>query len=111
MRTALLAAWPFAAFALIMGVAILGDRLREPRRELRRPFAIGGERDFRAARRRVDRLAAAGDFHHAWLGCVAICTWLRGERHFGSARRQAHLSGELEVWTARRAEFNPLAEV
>lgn len=110
MSAVLPAAYPIAAFVLVMGVVIGWDRLREPRRDLHRPFALGCERDYRDARRRVGRLAAAGEFQHAWLGCVAICTWLASERHYGGPRRRARLSADLEAWTARKAEFSPLAE-
>jgi hypothetical protein len=106
----LAATMPGAAVLIFVSV-VAWDRLREPHRNLRRPFAIGGTRDYRDACRRVERLAAAGDWRYAWSGCVAICTWLRSERHYGSARRRARLAADLDTWTARRAEFSPLAEI
>lgn len=98
-----------AAVAVVLGSVIGFDRLREPHRDLRRPCAVVDKRTFRDARRRVEKLAASGDFGRAWAGCVAICTWLKAERLYGGPRRRAWFARELEVWTARRSEFNPQA--
>lgn len=98
-----------AGIGLVLGVVILIDRLREPHRDPRRPCVVVDRRTFRDARRRVEKLAAAGDFSRAWAGCVAICTWLKSERHYGNARRRAWFAEQLATWTAQRAEFNPLA--
>lgn len=112
MNTALLAgAASAAAPAAIMGAVIAWDRIREPHRDLRRPFAIGGERDYRDACRRVDRLLAEGDHWHAWIGCLAICEWLKSERHYGSLRRKRRLSAALKTWTARKQEFAPFLDL
>lgn len=110
MSTALLAAAPPVAVGLVMGGVIAWDRLREPHRDLRRPIAVVDRRTFRDAHRRVEKLAAGGDFERAWAGCVAICVWLKSERHYGGRRRRAWFASRLETWTARRAEFSPLAD-
>ncbi len=111
MSTVLLAVGPIALFALVMGVAIGWDRLREPHRDPRRSFAVVDARTCRDARRRVERLTAAGDWSHAWYGTVAICTWLNHEKHHGRPARRARLAAELADWTARREEYNPLANM
>lgn len=108
MNPILHAVWPIAAYVIVMGTVIAWDRLRELRRDLRRPFAIGGRRDMRDAARRVDRLIAEADWLHAWEGCVAICTWLSSERHFQRGRRRREFEEQLATWQARRSELCPL---
>jgi len=100
-----------AGVIAVMGLVILFDRLREPHRDPRELCAVVDRRTFRDATRRVDKLAAAGDFTRAWAGTVSICTWLKSERLYGSASRRAWFATQLEIWTARRAEFMPFAAV
>jgi hypothetical protein len=96
---------------LVIGTVVLIDRWRAPLRSIYRVPAIGSERDFRDVAYQVDRLVERGEWTHAYHRAVAICTWLRGERHYGSRRRQQRLSAALGNWTARRDEYNPLAEL
>jgi hypothetical protein len=98
---------PAASLLLVMALAICWDRWREPRRDLRRPFTVVDMRTYRDASRRVDRLVEAGDLPHAWLGAVAICTWLAYERHFGCRARRARLAAEFDIWRSRQAELEP----
>ncbi|QYN41032.1 hypothetical protein K1T35_47680 (plasmid) [Pseudonocardia sp. DSM 110487] len=98
-----------AGMGLIFAVVVVWDRLRAPHRDIRRPVAIGGYRDYRDACRQVDKLVAAGDWARAYVGTVAIRTWLRSERHYGGRRRRARLAAELERWTARQSEYGPSA--
>lgn len=99
-----------AGVLAVLGLVIGFDRLREPHRDPRKPCAVVDRRTFRDATRRVNKLAAAGDFTRAWCGAVSICVWLKSERHYGSPRRRAWFATQLEIWTARRAEFTPLGE-
>jgi hypothetical protein len=96
---------------LILGAVILLDRWRAPRKDIRTSVAIGGERDYRDACVRVEKLAATGDWRRAHTGATAICTWLRSERHYGSRARQARLEAGLVTWTAHRLEYDPRAEL
>lgn len=100
-----------AGVGLILGVVILLDRWRAPRKNIRTPVAIGGERDYRDGCVRVEKLAAAGDWTRAHTGATAICTWLRSERHYGSPARKARLEAALVTWTARCLEYDPRAEL
>jgi hypothetical protein len=111
MHLVMLAAAPLVAFAAVMGVAIGWDRLREPRRALHRPFAVVDAHTYRDARRRIDRLAAIGDWPAAWAGTIAICQWLNHEQHYGRQSRRTRLAAELATWTARREEYNPLVSL
>ncbi|WP_394622350.1 hypothetical protein JNUCC0626_50305 (plasmid) [Lentzea sp. JNUCC 0626] len=98
------------AIGLVLGVVVLIDRWRAPLRNIDRAPAIGSERDFRDVAFQVDRLLERGDFTRAHTATVAICTWLKGERHYGSKRRQERLTTALENWTARRGEYDKRAE-
>jgi hypothetical protein len=100
-----------AGIGLIMGVVILLDRWRVPRKDIHTPVAIGGERDFRDACFRVEKLAAAGDWTQAHTGATAICTWLRSERHYGSRIRKTRLEAALVTWTAHCLEYDPRADL
>ncbi|WP_020666501.1 hypothetical protein [Amycolatopsis nigrescens] len=64
-------------------------------------------RSYHKARAEVNTAAAAGDFPRAWSGCVAICCWLDSEQHRGRRARRERVAADLQIWTARRAEFNP----
>lgn len=98
------------AVGIVMGTVVLVDRWRAPLRDIYRAPGIGGERDFRDVAYQVDRLLELGDWTHAYNRTVAICEWLKGERHYGSKRRQRRLADALDTWTARRAEYDPRAE-
>jgi hypothetical protein len=110
MNTALLGLAAPILFGLVTGAVILWDRLREPHRDIHRPVAVVDQRTYRDARRRVERLAAEADWRRAYAGAAAICMWLASERHFGGSRRRQRLTADLEMWTARRAEYNPATE-
>jgi hypothetical protein len=56
---------PIGAFALILGTAILWDRVREPRRDPSRPLAVVDDRTYHDAQRRIQRLLTTGDTAHA----------------------------------------------
>lgn len=99
------------AIGLVIGVVVLIDRWRAPLKNIYRAPAIGSERDFRDVAFQVDRLLERGDFARAHSATVAICTWLKGERHYGSQRRQQRLQAALENWTARRGEYDKRAEL
>ena len=98
------------AIGVVIGVVVLIDRWRAPLKDIYRAPAIGSERDVRDVAHQVDRLANRGEWTHAHAATVAICTWLKGERHYGSKRRQRRLAALLDTWTARRAEYDPRAE-
>lgn len=100
---------PTAATAAVFGAVVLWDRLREPHRDLRRPFAVVDMRTFRDAERRVGRLLATGELRDQFTarhGVTAMCKWLRDEVRFSRrpARRVA-LASKLERWEARKQEL------
>jgi hypothetical protein len=101
MRMVLLAAGPLAAAALVFGVVVLWDRLREPHRDPTRPMAVVDARTYRDAQRRIERLIAAGDTRRARHLMHAICVWLRGEIHTGRKSRRVHRAAALEQWQLR----------
>lgn len=107
MHTAFLALIGPLAFALTFGGAYLYNQLRH--RPIGERAEVWNRHTYRLACRQVERQAAAGLWLTAWEGATAICTWLRSQRHYGSTRRRAWFARQYETWTAKRAEFNPLA--
>jgi hypothetical protein len=105
MRTILLAALPLTAAALIFGVVVLCDRLREPHRDPTRPMAVVDNRTYRDAQRRIERLLEAGDTMRARHLMHAICIWLRYEVRTGRKSRRAHRAADLEQWELRLEQF------
>lgn len=99
-----------SAIGIVLGTVVLIDRWRAPLRNIYRVPAIGSERDLRDVAYQVDRLIERGEWTHAHTRIVAICTWLKGEQHYGSKRRQRRLSAALNSWTARRLESDPRVE-
>lgn len=99
-----------AAVVLVVVVVIAVDRLREPHRDPHRARVAVDRHPFRNVARKGEMLASVGDFTRAYVGCVAICTWLTAQRHYGSARRRAWFAGQLATWSARCAEFKSLAD-
>lgn len=111
MRTVLEGLIAPAAFGLVFGSVIGFDRWREPRRPLRRPFAVADRRTFSDAQRRIERLINHGgpeDLQCAWMGATAICVWLRGEVNHGRPRRRVLRASQLERWEARKVELGSL---
>lgn len=100
-----------ALIGAVIGAVILWDRLREPHRNLYRPVTVVDRRTYKDAVRRIERLASLGEWTKAHNGTVAILTWLNGERGLGSPRRKQWVAAQLEHWQARKAEFDPKAEV
>lgn len=101
MRTVVLAAGPLVAAALIFGVMVLWDRLREPHRDPTRPMAVVDGRTYRDAQRRIQRLLAAGDTMRARHLMHAICVWLRYEVRTGRKSRRVRRAADLEQWKLR----------
>jgi hypothetical protein len=110
MNPVILGALGVAVPCTVVGLAIAWDRLREPHRDIHRPSVVVDQHTYRDTRRRVERLVAEHDWTRAHAGATAICVWLKSERHFGSRRRQIRLAADLQVWTARKSEYFPLAE-
>jgi hypothetical protein len=84
--------------------AVIGwDRLREPRRDPARPFAVVDHRTYRDGQRRLSRLA--GDTQHALYVIEAMRQWLRGEIHTGPKRRRPWCAAQLEQLELTRARL------
>lgn len=96
-----------AAIGLVLGAAILWDRLREPHRSLTRSTVVVDRRTYRDARRKVERLVAAEDWTRAHAAATAICQWLGHERHYGRDARRRRRAADFETWTARKQEMRP----
>lgn len=109
MKPILFGAIPPLAVLLILAAAIVWDRLREPHRDLRRPFAVVDRRTYRDAQRRIQRLRAAGDDLHARYLMHAVCVWLRREILTGRASRRLRYAADLEQWELRLVETLPEA--
>lgn len=96
-----------ASVGVVMGGAVLWDRLRERHRDITRPTVVVDARTYRDARRRVTRLVDAEDWTRAYRAATAICVWLGHERHYGRASRQRRLTADLAHWSARKQEMRP----
>jgi phage gp16-like protein len=111
MNAVLLGLIGLAAPLIVIGTVIAWDRLREPHRDIRNPSVVVDRRTYRDTRRRVERLVAEHDWTRAHAGATAICEWLASERHYGTRRRQQRMAADLQICTARKAEYFPLASV
>lgn len=105
-HTIILAAGPLALFVLVMGTAIVWDKLREPYRGLLRPIVVVDQNTYQAACRRVELLIDAGEAPRARAGMIAIRIWLATEVRTGPGRHRLRRARQLEYWEARRDQLN-----
>lgn len=111
MHPLLLALLGPSAVGAVLLVAILCSRYAASRRSLYAPITVVDHRTYRDAVRTVDRAVAAGLWLPAWYGAIAICDWLNYEKWHGRRARRELLAADLEIWSARRDEYNPLAAI
>lgn len=109
--TTLLNLLPALSVPLFLGAVIAWDRLREPHRDPRRPFAVVNRRTYRDAQRRLERLLDMGEVVKALVLTMSMCGWLRQEVHVGRRSRRVWCAAELERLELRieqwRAEAAP----
>lgn len=99
MRTLLMALVGTAAVGLVFAVVVLIDRIREPRRDPARAYAVVDARTLQRALRRVDRLEQLGeveDIIRARSLLHGASLWLRGEIHTGPKRQRVRRAAQRE---------------